>query len=190
MWWVMAQSCLPCLCSSCACSTRYHFVPHPSLATFNKPLRITLGAHNATLLQGFRCQGNRHPRRHPMTAQSRREEERKEGSDMPLPPVRSPGCTRPLALPQHTHTHTPLQWHTHINKTYKATVHLHTEKDTRVHQNTQARERNVQEVKEREEDSKLSDSESSSESVCVWLIEVIYVQSPVTPCMLHDFITL
>eukprot|EP00064_Thunnus_orientalis_P007345 superscaffoldBa00000808_g7365 len=41
----------------------------PSLATFNKPFCITLRAHNAASSPGFRCQGNRHPRRHPMTAQ-------------------------------------------------------------------------------------------------------------------------
>ena len=81
----MAESCLPCLCSSCACSTRYHFVP-PSLTTFNKLFCIFLGAYNAVSSPAFRCQGNHHPRRHPLTAQGEGGGSRKEGSKMQLWP--------------------------------------------------------------------------------------------------------
>lgn len=70
--WVMDKSCLPCSCCLCACSTQYHFAhpppPPSSLATFSKLLRFTLGAHNSTSSLGFRCHGNRHSERHPMTA--------------------------------------------------------------------------------------------------------------------------
>lgn len=174
MWWVMAESCLP--CSLSACSIRYHFVPLPPFLLCHLQQAVLHRPRSAqcSLLTGLWLPGKPSPTEtsHDSTGWGRRDGKR--GRRCSFGPVRSPGCTGPLALPQHT---------------APSATHRNTETHTYMHQNTWARERNGQRVKERE-DSQLSDSELSSESVCVWLIEVIYAQSPVTPCMVHDFIKL
>lgn len=67
VWWLMAKSFAHFLCF-CAPSTHYHIVS-PSFSTFNKPVSISLWAHNAASWPGFSCQGNCPLRRHPMTAE-------------------------------------------------------------------------------------------------------------------------
>lgn len=120
----MAESCLPCSCSSCGCSTQYHFV-HPSLATFNKP--------HPRSAESSQLPGKPSPAEtsHDSPGWGRRDW--RKGWRCGFGPVRSPGCNRPLALPQHT---TPSL--THTRKMHKATVHFYTQRDT--HACTQARE--------------------------------------------------
>lgn len=184
MWWVMAESCLPCLCSSCACSTRYHFVP-PSLATCNKPFCISLGAHNAASSPGFRCQGNRHPRRHPMTAQGEGGGMGGRVGDVALALSVLQGAPDLWPFPNTL----PLQWHTQTKHTKQQYVYTHRKTHMNAPKHTSKSKRKKWTESKRERKG-FQTSELSSESVCVWLIEVIYVQSPVTPCMVHDFITL
>lgn len=127
-WWVMAKSCLPRSCSSCACSTWYHFVP-PSLATFSEPLCITLRMHNAASSLPGKPSPTETP--HDSTGWGRRDGRCGFG------PVRSPGCIRPLALPQHaassvTHTHAQTK---HTKLQY---ICAHIERHKCVHEDTQS----------------------------------------------------
>lgn len=160
MWWVMAESCLPCLCSSCACSTRYHFVP-PSLATFKKPFCITLGAHNAASSTGFCCQGNRHPQRHPVTAQGERGGMGGRVRDAALALSSLQSASDLWHLPSTL----PLQWNT---QTKKRTKQQYLCTDMHTHRNTQAgaRERNERKVRERKIPNFLIQSYHPNQCAC------------------------
>lgn len=161
MWCVMAESCLTCLCSLCPRSTRYHFVPPhplpPSTSRSASPSECTTQPPH----RGFCCQGNRHPRRHPMTVQGEGGGTGRKGRRCDFGPLQSTPDLWPFPS-----THCPSS-DTHKYHTQNSSVFIHTGHIC-MHQNTQARakERNGQKLKERE-DSKLFESELSSESVCV-----------------------
>lgn len=151
----MAESCLPC---SCACSIQYHYMPcppNPPSPPSTSRSASPFGAHNAASSKGFCCQGNRHPRRHPMTARG----EGRVGGGCSFWPWSFSGVHQTSGP---SATHCPFRG-THTLKTQGSSI---PKKTTLMHENTHAEERNGQRVKERE-DSQLSDSKLSSESVCV-----------------------
>lgn len=125
----MAESCLPCSCSSCGCSTQYHFV-HPSLATFNKPPCITLGAQKAAS-----CQGNRHPRRHPMTAQGEGGGTGGRVGDAALALSVLQGVTDLWPF----HSTPPRHWHTRAKCTKQQCIFTHRETHMRAHKQEKKR---------------------------------------------------
>lgn len=97
--WIMAESCLPRSRSSrhypISLCTPVSLLP-PPLSNLQQTARITLRVQKAA-----GCQGNHHPRRHPMTAQGWGRRDWKKGRGCSFGSVRPPGCNRPLALLQH-----------------------------------------------------------------------------------------
>lgn len=121
MWWVMAESCLPCLCSSCACSTRYHFVP-PLPRHLQQAVLHQLRSAQCSLLTGLPLPGKPSPTETSRDSTGWGRRDGRKGRRCGFGPVRSPGCTRPLALPQHT---APSVTHRKTKRTKQQYIYTH-----------------------------------------------------------------